>query len=126
MGHTEIIAEVKSARSFFLFPPEAGLIEMFHWKPEVIDSSEHFLSAKNRDNTCHKSCSNKELLCSIIVNAAAVFPVVTVCQNVTDIRTFCLCVGVCVYLMPDTISFPSASEKNQGGTKPITVSLIFV
>lgn len=40
LGHTEIIAEVKSAKSFFfLFPPEAGLIEMFHWKPEVIDSS---------------------------------------------------------------------------------------
>lgn len=110
-GTQKLLPRSNQQKVFFLFPPEAGLIEIFHWKPEVIDSFEHFLSAKNRDNTCHKSCYNKELLCSIIVNAAAVFPVVTVCQNVTDIRTFCLCVGVCVYLMPDTISFPSARRK---------------
>lgn len=98
------------SKKFFSFSSR-GRSDRNVWKPEVIGSSEHFLSAKNRDNTCHKSCYNKELLCSIIVNAAAVFPVVTVCQNVTDIRTFCLCVGVCVYLMPDTISFPSARRK---------------
>lgn len=85
---------------------------MFHWKREVIDSSELFLSAKYRKSTCHKSCYNKELLCSIIVNAVVVFSVFTVCQNLTkEMYLLFVCGSVCECVFDARHHLFSVSER---------------